>query len=72
MKGKRQVKEGFSSLGTNVPSTILGTEQISGLLSANLNVVKILCNFQHVFTVNTEAVRALSSQMGSCGYLIIM
>ena len=35
-------------------------EQISGLLSANLKVVKILCNFQHTFTVNTEAVPALS------------
>ena len=31
-----------------------------GLLSANLNVVKILCNFQRAFTVNTEAVPALS------------
>uniref|UniRef100_A0A8C7GGX3 Poly [ADP-ribose] polymerase n=1 Tax=Oncorhynchus kisutch TaxID=8019 RepID=A0A8C7GGX3_ONCKI len=31
---------------------LLGGQQ--GLLSANLNVVKILCNFQRTFTVNTE------------------
>lgn len=32
------------------------TEQISGLLSANFNIVKTLCIFWRVFTVNTEAV----------------
>ena len=50
--------------------------QISGLLSANLNVVKIPCNFQRAFTVNTEALPSLSDsfnsgQVGYCSYLII-
>lgn len=42
------------------PEIFFGTEQISGLLNTNLNVVKIQCNFQHVFTVNTEVVPILS------------
>ena len=41
------------------PLLYFGAEQISGLLRANLKVVKILCNFQRVFTVNTEALPAL-------------
>jgi hypothetical protein len=59
------------------PLIVFLTEQISVLLSANLNVVNILCNFQQVFTVNTEAVSTLSysfnsGHVGYCGYLIIM
>ena len=61
----------------NFPSSFSGTEQISGLLSTNLNVLKILCNFQRTFNVNTEAVLTLSysinsGKVGYCGYLIIM
>jgi hypothetical protein len=41
------------------PLILFGTEQISGLLSANFKVVKILRNFQHMFTVNAEAVPAI-------------
>ena len=42
-----------------------------------MNDVKILCNFEFVFTVNTKAVPTLSysfnsGQVGYCGYLIIM
>lgn len=42
------------------PQFIWGTKQISGLLGANLNVVRSLCNFWHAFTVNTDAVPTLS------------
>ena len=42
------------------PKTCFGTEEISGLLSMNVKVVKSLCNFWRVFTVITEAVLALS------------
>jgi hypothetical protein len=50
---------------------------MSGLLSTNLNVVRILCNFQRAFTVNTEAVPTVmysfnSGRVGYCGYLVIM
>ena len=60
---------------TNVTSNYFDTKQISGLLRANLNVGKILCNFQHKFTVKTEAVPALtyslnSGQVNYCDYLI--
>jgi hypothetical protein len=53
------------------------TEQISGVPSTNLNIVKILCNFRHEFIVNTEAVPAInysfnSGGVGYCGYLIII
>ena len=50
---------------------------MSGLLSANLNVVKMMCIFWHALTVNTEAIHALrnrfnSGQVGYGVYLIIM
>ena len=48
-----------------------------GLLNANLNIVKILCNFQRALAVNTEAVPALSysfnsGHVGYCGYLVVL
>ena len=48
------------------------TELIPGQLSANLNIVKMMCNFRRMFTVNTDAVPALSysGQVGYRGYLI--
>ena len=54
-----------------------GTEQISGLLSAHFNNVKMLCNFQCAFTIYLEVEPALgyscnSVQVGYCGFLIIM
>ena len=42
------------------PQKNVGTEQISGLLSANLNVVKIMYNFRRAFTVNIDAEPGLS------------
>jgi hypothetical protein len=53
------------------PPIFYATEQISGLLSKNLTIVKILYNFQHVFTANTKAVHPLNYSFNS-GYLIIM
>jgi hypothetical protein len=38
----------------------------------NLNFVKILCNFQRMFTMNTALIYSFDSgQVGHCGYLII-
>jgi hypothetical protein len=55
-----------------IPLISFGTEQISGLQSANFQ-----CNIWCVFIVNTEAELTLSysfnsGQVGYCGYLIIM
>ena len=50
----------FTLLEINVPSTTKMSQQISGLLSVNLKVVKFRCNFRCAFTLNTEAVLALS------------
>ena len=57
---KTSVASEWFGLQPMFPLIVFGTEQISGLLSANLNIVKILCDFQCVFTVNTEAVPTLS------------
>jgi hypothetical protein len=44
----------------NPPTKVFEKDASVPLLSANLNVRKILCNFQQAFTVNTEAVPTLS------------